>query len=53
VFCGLVVGLGGGGGGGGGAQWGEMTQTMYAHANKLIIIIKNPKNKIRKGKNKI
>jgi hypothetical protein len=38
---------------GGGAQWGEMTQTMYAHANKLIIIIKNPKNKIRKGKNKI
>jgi hypothetical protein len=26
---------------GGGGQWGEMTQTMYAHVNKRIIIIKN------------
>jgi hypothetical protein len=25
--------------GGGGVQMGEMTQTIYAHANKLIIII--------------
>jgi GTPase involved in cell partitioning and DNA repair len=27
---------GGGGEGGGGGQGGEMTQTMYAHVNKLI-----------------